>query len=272
MSKKDKKVLGQKLSELVGKYSGSNILYQLEKEYKGLPNRLVNVDEIDDSVFLKRIKYSQKQLDVLIQAYNNKSFVEPLIVRPKKDHYEVVVGRKRLHAARLSQIGQIHVIVGDFSDEETLLIMLTIARDEHNVNPIELALIFSYLIKDYKYTQDQLARLTRISRPQVTNITRMLNLPDQIVSDVIRGKLDFGHARSLITLPENKALELAETAKKENLNVRQLEKLVASLKNNNKIEVDIPSISEGELTISLTFKTKTEKEKYLKEIKKHYGN
>ncbi|HKL84242.1 MAG TPA: hypothetical protein VJZ48_02080, partial [Bacilli bacterium] len=60
MSKKDKKLLTQKLSDLVGKYSGSNILYQLEKEYKGLPNRLVNVDEIDDSIFLKRIKYSQK--------------------------------------------------------------------------------------------------------------------------------------------------------------------------------------------------------------------
>lgn len=272
MSKKDKKLLTQKLSDLVGKYSGSNILYQLEKEYKGLPNRLVNVDEIDDSIFLKRIKYSQKQLDVLIQAYNHKSFVEPLIVRPKKDHYEVVVGRKRLHAARLSESQQIHVIVGEFSDEETLLIMLTIARDEHHVNPIELALIFSYLSKDYNYSQTQLAKLTKISRPQVTNITRMLTLPDQIVNDVIRGKLDFGHARSLITLPENKAIELAEIAKKEKLTVRQLEKLSRATKMNKSLDVDIPVLAETETSITLTFKTKQEKEKFARVVKKHYGN
>ena len=202
----------------------------MKKEYKVLPNRLVNVDQIDDSVFLKRIKYSQKQLEVLINAYNNKSFIEPLIVRPKKDHYEVVVGRKRLYAARLSDIDQIHVIVANFSDEETLLIMLTIARDEHSVNPIELALIFSSLAKEYKYTQQQLAQLTKISRPQVTNIMRMLNLPDQIVNDVIKGKLDFGHARTLITLPENIAIELAEYTKKEGLTVRQLEQKVLMIK------------------------------------------
>lgn len=272
MSKQDKKLLGQKLSDLVGKYSGSNILYQLEKEYKTLPNRLVNVDDIDDSVFLKRIKYSQKQLEVLINAYNNKSFVEPLILRPKKDHYEVVVGRRRLHAARLSRIREIHVIVGDFSDEETLLIMLTIARDEHNVNSIELALIFSHLSKDYKYTQEQLAKLTKISRPQVTNISRMLTLPDQIVNDVIKGKLDFGHARALITLPENKAIELAEQAKKENLNVRQLEKLARLAKMNKKATEPSLKIIEEELEVTISFENNEEKAKFLKLVKRHYGN
>lgn len=272
MSKKNKKILSQKLTDLVGKYSGSNILYQLEKEYKILPNRLVNVDEIDDSVFLKRIKYNQKQLDVLINAYNNNSFIEPLIVRPKKDHYEVVVGRRRLHAVRASEKSQIHVIVGDFSDEETLLIMLTIARDEHNVNPIELALIFSYLTRDYNYTQQQLATLTRISRPQVTNICRMLTLPDSIVSDVIRGKLKFGHARSLITLPENHALELAEIAKKEALNVRSLELLAQSYKTNKKIEHHPLDIEKDGLKVSVTFKNKTEQDKFIKYIKSHYGS
>lgn len=272
MSKKDKKILTQKLTDLVDKYSGSNILYQLEKEYKVLPNRLVNVDEIDDNVFLKRIKYNPKQLETLMNAYNNNSFVEPLVVRPKKDHYEVVVGRKRLHAVRASQKHDIHVIVGDFSDEETLLIMLTIARDEHNVNPIELALIFSALTKDYSYTQQQLAKLTRISRPQVTNISRMLTLPDSIVSDVIRGKLKFGHARSLITLPENRALELAEVAKKENLNVRALEQMARRFKVAPKKMRPTIELEETDLTLSLKFKSTAEKEKFKKLIKERYGN
>ena len=80
MSKKDKKIVAERLTDLVGRYSGSNILYQLEKEYKGLPNKLVDVEEIDDNAFLKRIKYSQKQLDILINAYNTNSFVEPLTI------------------------------------------------------------------------------------------------------------------------------------------------------------------------------------------------
>lgn len=272
MSKPKKKILTQKLTDLVDKYSGSNILYELEKEYKVLPNRLVRVDEIDDSVFLKRIKYNQKDLDVLINAYNSNRFVEPLIVRPKKDHYEVVVGRKRLHAVRASNQKEIHVIVGDFSDEETLLIMLMIARDEHNVNPIELALIFQHLTSDYHYTQEQLAKLTKISRPQVTNICRMLSLPDQIVNDVIRGKLKFGHARALITIPENLALELAEKTKKENLNVRELEHLVRESRPSAKwTENKVKIIVNGE-TISVTIKDKEEREKLLKILNSKYGN
>lgn len=272
MSKKNNKLIAQRLSDLVGKYSGSNILYQLEKEYKGLPNKLINVESIDDSVFLKRIKYNQKQLEVLINAYNSNTFVEPLIVRPKKDHYEVVVGRKRLHAVRLSNVKQIHAIVGDFSDEETLLIMLTIARDEHNVNPIELALIFSYLSKDYQYSQLQLAKLTKISRPQVTNIIRMLNLPESIINDVIRGKLMFGHARSLVTLPENKAIEMAEIAKSRQLNVRQLEKLVRHYKNGIDNAGKKVTITEDDKSVTLTFNDADEKAAFVKSVKEKYEN
>lgn len=272
MSKTKKKILTQRLTDLVDKYSGSNILYQLENEYQVLPNRLVKVDEIDDSPFLKRIKYNQKDLDVLIEAYNSNTFVEPLVVRSKKDHYEVVVGRKRLHAVRTSSKKEIHVIVGDFSDEETLLIMLTIARDEHNVNPIELALIFMHLARDYHYTQAQLAKLTRISRPQVTNITRMLTLPDQIVNDVIRRKLTFGHARALITLPENLALELAEKAKKENLTVRELEQLARYSRPSSSVQTSSKKISVNGDKITITVKDEKEREKLVKLITEHYGD
>ena len=124
-------------------------------------------------------------------------------MRPQKDHYEVVVGSEKTACCSLSESQQIHVELSANRDEETLLIMLTIARDEHHVNPIELALYFSYLSKDYNYSQTQLAKLTKISRPQVTNITRMLTLPDQIVNDVIRGKLDFG-PRSFINYAPGK--------------------------------------------------------------------
>lgn len=272
MSKKDKKIVAERLTDLVGRYSGSNILYQLEKEYKGLPNKLVDVEEIDDNAFLKRIKYSQKQLDILIHAYNTNSFVEPLIVRPKKDHYEVVVGRKRLHAARLSNMKQIHVIVGDFGDEETLLIMLTIARDEHHVNPIEMALICSVLSKDYRYSQSQLAKLTKISRPQVTNITRLLTLPDTVINDVARGKLQFGHARALITLPENKAIEFAEIAKKDNLNVRILEQMVRSYKNSDEHQNKRIHIREQKSGLTLSFSDEETKLEVLKYLKDKYEN
>lgn len=221
---------------------------------------------------MKRIKYSQKQLDILINAYNTNSFVEPLIVRPKKDHYEVVVGRKRLHAARLSNMKQIHVIVGDFGDEETLLIMLTIARDEHHVNPIELALIFSVLSKDYQYSQSQLAKLTKISRPQVTNITRMLTLPDGVINDVARGKLQFGHARALITLPENKAIEFAEIAKKENLNVRILEEMVRSYKSSDEHQSKRIHVREQKNGLTITFADDQTKQEVIQYLKEKYEN
>ena len=80
------------------------------------------------------------------------------------------------------------------------------------------------------------------------------------------------HARSLITLPENKAIELAEIAKKRKLTVRQLEKLSRATKMNKSLDVDIPVLAETETSITLTFKTKQEKEKFARVVKKHYGN
>lgn len=223
MNKKNK-IVKNDLKELVSKYSKTNVLYLLENEYKSLPMKKVVVNDIDDNSFLKQIKFQKEDLSFLINAYLTNVPLEPLIVRQKKDHYEVVVGRKRLYAARAANIGELPVMVANYNDEEMLLILLAVARDEHHINPIEIAIICSSLSKKYKYSQESLARLAHQSRAQISSFIRILTLPDQIINMVLKNKIKYGHARALITLPENIAIDLANKVVKKGLTVRDVEK------------------------------------------------
>lgn len=269
----NKNILRENLAQIVEKYSEFNILFQLEKEYQSLPNKLVDVSQIDDNRFLKQFKFAKSDIITFIKAYEAANFVAPLIVRQKNDHYEVVIGRKRLHAARTIKLDQIHVLIGDYTDEEVLLMLLAVARDEHNVNIIELALIFKNLITSFNYKQEHLAKLSHLSRPQVTNILRLLNLPEVVVNDVIKNKLSFGHARALVTQPEDIIIELAEITKKQKLNVRQLEELVRAKRSSKEVKKTKPyQISEDELSLNISFNNKKDKNKVLTLLKKHYGD
>lgn len=220
---KNKRVLTTKLSDIVNKYSANNVIYLLEREYKAYPVVKVPTNQIDDNKYLNKIKVNESQLTFLVNAYNKNLPLEPLIVRRKKEHYEIVVGRKRLFAARIAKAPECHAIVVDYSDEEMLLVLLMIARDEHNVNPLEMAVICSQLYKKYNYSQEELAKLTRQSRSQISSLMRILNLPDEVLNLLIKGKIKYGHARALVTLPENLAIELANRVVTEGLTVRDIE-------------------------------------------------
>ncbi|MGI6644817.1 MAG: ParB/RepB/Spo0J family partition protein [Bacilli bacterium] len=270
---KNKKIINTKLEDIVKKYSDTNVLFLLEREYKSLPITKIKTTDIDDNRYLKQIKIQKDQLNFLLNAYANNIPLEPLIVRPKKDHYEVVVGRKRLHVARKVNVEEVNAIVIDYTDEEMLLILLMVARAEHYVNPIEMAIICSSLSRKYNYSQETLARLTHQSRSQISSFTRILTLPDHVLNLVSSGKLKYGHARALITLPENLAIELADRAVKENLTVRDLERenrKYRGINNNNKIsKLETKynaSIKEGDNELNIKFKNKADFAAFLEKM------
>ena len=273
LDNEEQKIINTKLEDIVKKYSDTNVLFLLEREYKSLPITKIKTTDIDDNRYLKQIKIQKDQLNFLLNAYANNIPLEPLIVRPKKDHYEVVVGRKRLHVARKVNVEEVNAIVIDYTDEEMLLILLMVARDEHYVNPIEMAIICSSLSRKYNYSQETLARLTHQSRSQISSFTRILTLPDHVLNLVSSGKLKYGHARALITLPENLAIELADRAVKENLTVRDLERenrKYRGINNNNKIsKLETKynaSIKEGDNELNIKFKNKADFAAFLEKM------
>lgn len=235
--KKDSKnkILGEELSSLITKYSKTNVLEELAKAHHNIPIQMLNTELINDNTFVRKVTLSQRKLTRFIENYQRNILLEPLVVRARDEKYEVIIGRKRLAAAKLAKIKEIPVIVMNYNDEETLLILLAKVRDAQRSNVLEMSYIFSNLATKYGYSHQNLATLTFISRSQVTNILRLLKLDPEILKAINNETISFGHARALVSLKVEDALYYLALIIQNKLSVRELEALISKselIKNN----------------------------------------
>ena len=137
-----------------------------------------------------------------------------------------MAGERRLRASKLAGKKTIPAIIVDFNDQQMMEISLLENIQRKDLTPIEEASAYDQLIRKLNYTQDELAKRVGKSRTNVTNMLRLLNLPDEIKKMVNEGELSYGPARTLLSLDdERKMVEIAERTRKEGLSVRQLEDL-----------------------------------------------
>lgn len=276
MSKDKNKLIKQNLSTLLKKFSKNDVIVKMENEYTNANARVLPTKLIDDNVYLKNFRNSEEDLRGLHESILNNGIITPLVVRPKKDHFEIVLGRKRLSVAKALNIPEVPVIVREFSDEEMLVMLLAFMRDNRDMNAVGIAILCSHLTKDFHYTQQSLADLTHQSRSQITNTMRLLNLPDHVLNQVSSGKLSYGHAKSLATLPESVVNEFVAKILKENLSVRSTEKMVSRFKNSSSLLLKEKFISKKfnsqvQLTrksITLTFSSENELKLFLEKLEK----
>ena len=125
-----------------------------------------------------------------------------IIVQKKKDYYEIIAGERRFRAARLAGVKEVPVIIKDYSSQEVMEIALIENIQREDLNPIEEALAYQQLIKDYRLKQDEVAEKVAKSRTAITNSLRLLKLDERVQEMVIEGKLSSGHALSLIHISE----------------------------------------------------------------------
>lgn len=255
------KLLVENLESLITKYSQSNVLDELAKNHLDRPVKRLSTSIVLENQFLKKITFSPSKLRHFVDNYQRNILLEPLIVRSVGDKYEVIIGRKRLAAAKLVKLEEIPVIVMNYNDEETLLILLARSRDSEGSNSIELAYIFSALVSKYNYSHESLARLAFLSRPQVSNILRLLKLPKDIIKVLISGNISFGHARALIGLEEEKALLTLEEITRKSLSVRETEALV-KVEINEENSGDNPRLIRSGKKVTLIFDSEDEAREY----------
>ncbi|MFA6370080.1 MAG: ParB/RepB/Spo0J family partition protein [Bacilli bacterium] len=227
--KKDK-ILSTSLSKLILKYSRSDVIFTMQREVRDTPILQILTADIIDNHFLVDYTPSSEAIERLVAAFETTPNIEPIVIRNFNNSYEVVIGRKRLIAAQKAGIKQIPALIREYTDEETLLVLLAIARDEHQISPIEIAIICRELIKNFDYSQKALAELLHLSRTQVTNILRLLTLPKDVLADLSIGRISYGHARAMITLPLAEIRAVNKQIIKQKLNVRETENLVAIIK------------------------------------------
>lgn len=264
MKNDTKKILTTNLSDLIGKYEKSDVLAELEREYLSLPIRQISLEEISTNKYLKGVRYSDNKIKKLIGSYGESLFIEPLVCRFVDEKYEIIIGHEKFIAAKVLNIQQMKVTITNYNDEETLLILLALARKQEKQNIVEFAVLFEALAKEFNYTQQNIARLSYLSRPQVTNIMRLLKLPSDVLKLVQDEKISYGHARALINYPPEKVKEIAKLIAKEKLTVREVEKMFAREQDNE----HPPKIIQTGRKVTVLFSDEEEAKAFVSKFKK----
>ncbi len=217
-----KKSLGRGLEALLGEDILNDDLPTAQ------PSNYVNIKDIVIGPWQPRKDFNEESIKSLASSIKEKGVLQPLIVRHKGGQYELIAGERRLRASKEAGLTEVPVIVKDLSDNEVLEIALIENLLRENLSAIEEAAAYQSLIDNFAHTQEKVASIVGKSRSYIANTLRLLTLPDEVKALVSSGKLSAGHARCLVGL--DNALALAEKIIKEDLNVRQVESLVAKQK------------------------------------------
>ncbi len=187
----------------------------------------LKINEIEPNRGQPRKDFDEQALSELADSIAQHGIIQPLLVRPVPDGYQLVAGERRWRAARLAGLTEVPVVVRELSDSETMEIALIENLQREDLNPIEEAEAIRELIESFGMTQEDCAKRVGRSRPAITNALRLLNLPASLSELVRNGKLSSGHARALLPLEsEEKMFETAKEIMAKDLSVRETEKLV----------------------------------------------
>jgi ParB family chromosome partitioning protein len=190
--------------------------------------RELSVAEITPNPFQPRKTFDPGALDELKSSIAEYGVLVPIIVRRRGERYELVAGERRWRACAALGKATIPAIVRASDDRQTLEFAIVENLQRENLNPLEEAAGFAYLIEEHGLTQEEVARRLGKSRPVVANTLRLLALSDAIKAMLAGGALSAGHARALLTVPEDRRLVLAQRAVSSGLTVRALEELAAA--------------------------------------------
>lgn len=225
-----KKALGRGLEQL---FSNSVIdLDNFEKEtIEENKNNVIeiDIDEIRSNPYQPRKTFDGETLNELAKSIEEYGVVEPIIVKKSVKGYELVAGERRTKAAKIAGLKTIPAVIKDFDDQEMMEIALIENIQREDLNPIEEAMAYESLIKEYDLLQEELAERLSKGRSTITNSMRLLKLSEAVRNLVITGELSSGHARTLIPV-EDADLQamLARKIIAEKLSVRDAERLVKS--------------------------------------------
>ncbi len=193
------------------------------------PTVVLPVERIQPNPNQPRREFDPEALEQLAQSIRQKGIVQPLIVRiiGADGQHEIVAGERRWRAAQIAGLHELPVVVREFTDVEVLEIAIIENIQREDLNPIEEAMAYRQLIERFGHTQEKLAEALSRSRSHVTNLLRLLTLPEPVQDMLRKGDLSSGHARALITAP-NPALLAAQVVRR-GLSVRETEKLAKAV-------------------------------------------
>jgi ParB family chromosome partitioning protein len=224
--------------------------------------RLIKLDDISTNPYQARIEWNEKDLDNLADSIKANGVVQPIIVRPIKDGYQLIAGERRYRAAKLASLQSIPAMVRDANDEQMHEWSLVENIHRVDLNPIERAKAYRDYLNTFSLTQTEASQRLGEDRSVVANYMRLLDLPQEIKQMLAESKLSMGHARAILALPTDELRrKLANRAMAGRLSVREVERLVrrylaGSNKDIRKIRSKSPHIQDLEMKLSSQLGTK----------------
>ena len=195
----------------------------------------IDINLIDPNPRQPRTVFDQEALQELVASIKEIGILQPPVVRIVGARYELIMGERRLRAAKLAGLKQIPVIIRQTPNNELLREALIENIHRSQLNALEEGAAYSQLLNDFNCPQEELAQKLRRSRSVITNMMRLLNLPTSVQQKVAAGTISAGHARALLGLSDSSAIEkLANRIVAEGLSVRSVEEIIAISKPSSK--------------------------------------
>ena len=196
---------------------------------------IVKITQVEPNSEQPRKDFDEDALLELADSIKQFGVLQPLLVQKKNDYYEIIAGERRWRAAKLAGLKEVPVLVREYTEQEVVEISLIENIQRENLNPIEEAIAYKRLLKEFHLKQDEIAERVSKSRTAVTNSMRLLKLNSKVQQMVIDDMISTGHARALLALEdEEQQYTIANKIFDEKLSVRETEKLIKILKNPKK--------------------------------------
>jgi ParB family chromosome partitioning protein len=252
MSTMKKKRLGRGLGSLIGNIE-ETVSAQQANSADGLSE--IDIDRIKRGRYQPRQVFEPEALQELADSISAQGVIQPIVVRPDGDHFELVAGERRWRAAQLAGLQKIPAVIRKLDARATAAIALIENIQREDLNPLEEAQAFMRLIEEFDLTHQQVADSVGRSRAAVSNLLRLLDLADPVKEQVNKGLLDMGHARALLALIRHDQVEVAKIVINRGLSVRETEQLVKKTlalqdKGNTKAPAADPDVQRLETRIS----------------------
>ncbi len=252
-----RRALGRGLEALFGDHPDADLLTQA---------RPVPISHIQPNRLQPRTRFKPEELKALTESVRLEGVLVPVLLRPSSDGYELIAGERRWRAAQAAGLREIPAIIRQVDDQHALELAIIENEQRDDLSAIESARAYRRLVQEFSLTQQQVAERIGVSRAQVTNLIRLLQLPDSIQVLIEDGQLDMGHSRPLVGLPEADAVQLAKRCVSRNWSARQMEREAKRAskgsrpRETSKKSVDIIALEESlsrSLGLTVEFRLKT---------------
>jgi ParB family chromosome partitioning protein len=180
--------------------------------------------------------FDPEKIMELAESIKEHGIIQPIVLKKDGDIYTIIAGERRWRAAKSIGLTEVPVVIMDLSDKQVLEVSLIENIIREDLNPIEEALAYKKLIKDFDLTQEEISKKVSKSRSAIANCMRLLNLDKRVQDYLIDGVISEGHGRAILGVEDNNTqYEIAQKVIDEDLNVRQTERLI-KVYGNNKVK------------------------------------